>query len=103
MLFETIERTALAARATVLFECVPDFFIQMTLSGTGIDPEELSDNEISCLRGLATDLNDLDWPGVSAASVSEENYGLLFETFFEMMQTVPECLPERSLSSLWWP
>ncbi|MCY4665855.1 MAG: hypothetical protein OXC00_14450 [Acidimicrobiaceae bacterium] len=103
LLFETIERTGLAVRATVLFECVPDFFIQMTLSGTGIDPEDLSDDEISCLRGLATDLGDLDWPGVSAASVSEENYGLLFETFFEMMQTVPECLPERSLSSLWRP
>ena len=37
----------------------------------------------------------------AAASVSEENYGLLFQTFFETMLAVPECLPERLLDSLW--
>lgn len=97
MLFETIELTGVATRATLLFECVPDFFIQMILSGAGIDPDELSEDETACLRELVTDLDGLDWPEISAASGSEENYGSPWETFFEMVAAVPECLPERLL------
>ena len=48
---------------------------------------------------MVTDLDDLDWPEISAASGSEENYDLLLETFFETMAAVPECLPERLLDT----
>ena len=92
------DELAMALRTTaVLFECVPDYFIQTILSEAGIDPESLSEDEISCLRELATDLDDLNWLEISAASVSDEIYGLLFET----MAAVLECLPEPLASSLW--
>ena len=92
------DELAMALRTTVvLFGCVPDFFVQTILSEAGIDPEDLSDDEVSCLRELATDLDDLNWLEISAASVSEEIYGLLFET----MAAVLECLPEPLASSLW--
>ena len=99
LLLETIELTGMTTRATVLFECVPDSFIRWILSEADIDPDELSEDETSCLRELVTDLDDLDWPEISAASGSEENYDLLLETFFETMAAVPECLPERLLDT----
>ena len=93
----TIESTGVAAGATVWFECIPDFFLQMILSGASIDRDELSEDEASCLRELLTDLGELDWPEISAASGSEENYGSPWETYFEIAAALPECLPERLL------
>ena len=51
----------------ILFECVPDLFVQGILSELGIDPDDLSEHEMTCLRELAT---DTDWRELSSASYS---------------------------------
>ena len=70
--------------AAVLFGCLPDVFLAEMLAELGVDPDELSEDELSCLREW---VSATDW----AALMSSEADGDLdaFGDLFDLLSCVP--------------
>lgn len=84
----------LATTTATIVACVPDLFIETLLSGFEIDLDDLSEDEASCLRGFAA---DVDWHEILAPNDSVEIFGRTMET---MAASLTECLPEL-WDSMW--
>ena len=68
-----------------VFACAPDLFLSQMVAEMGVELEELSEDERSCLRNWVT---DLDWAALAVAGADDAvALGQLFGAF--------ACLPER--------
>lgn len=66
--------------------CLADFFMSEFLSGMGIDPGSLTDDELICLNEWAV---GYDWSNVMTAMV-EEDLGIKGELFLGLISCAPE-------------
>ena len=64
-----------------LFSCAPDMFIASMLEDTGLTLEDLSEEEITCLREWVT---DFDWATLFTGFADDPLY------LFEMLECVPD-------------
>lgn len=70
-----------------LVSCAPDIFISLIVTDMGVDPDELSDEQMSCLREV---LADTDW----ATFFSDTG---LFSALDEITAGIESCVPELSM------
>lgn len=69
-----------------LVSCAPDIFVSLIVSDMGVDPDDLSDEEMSCLREV---LADTDW----TTFFSDTG---LFSALDELTAGIESCVPELS-------
>ena len=68
-----------------MFACVPDLLIAFVAQGLGVSPDELSDEEKSCLQDWARNID-------SAALAADEDDPAAIEAGFGMFECVPDLL-----------
>ena len=77
----------------VMFACLPDLLLVYPfLDGTGVGTEELSEEERSCLRGWAA---DVDWTALIGADDAGD-----IAMFGAIVQGMADCVPDVLLSAL---
>ena len=69
-----------------LVSCSPDIFVSLIVSDMGVDPDEMSDEQMSCLREV---LADTDW----TTFFSDTG---LFSALDELTAGLESCVPELS-------
>ena len=71
-----------------LVSCAPGIFVSLIVSDMGVDPDELSDEQMSCLQEV---LADTDW----ATFFSDTG---IFSALDELTTDLESCVPELSIS-----
>ena len=89
MVEDTDDRTAAEDFFTDFIRCLPDLILTEMIEGMGLEREELSDDEVSCLHGL---LADFDWGALLFADEDVEAYA-------SFGIGVISCIPALLLSS----
>ena len=78
-----------ASMATGLVNCVPDLFLSLVIEEMGVDLEDLSDDERTCLREWVT---AIDWDALAAAGEDPSGW------FASMATGLVNCVPDLFLS-----
>ena len=74
----------------MLVQCLGDTFLSLMLVDSGVEFEDLNDEEMACLREWQA---GIDWDGLTEAAEDSEE---AFEEFFAWLFGWLECLPEQS-------
>ena len=74
----------------MLVQCLGDTFLSLMLVDSGVNFEDLNDEEMACLREWQA---GIDWDGLTEAAEDSEE---AFEEFFAWLFGWLECLPEES-------
>ncbi|MDE2815304.1 MAG: hypothetical protein OXK81_01220 [Chloroflexota bacterium] len=91
MVADADDRTAAAEFFTDFIRCVPDLLLTTMIAEMGLEREDLSADEVSCLRGL---LADVDWGALLFADAEED-----VEAYASFGIGVISCIPALLLSS----
>ncbi|MCY3663267.1 MAG: PPC domain-containing protein [bacterium] len=88
------ERELVTATAAVI-GCLPDVFLELMVADLGVDLDELSEDELSCMREW---MSETDW----AALMSAEDDAEAFEGLFDLIGCVPDLfdLPDAPAAGL---
>ncbi len=90
MVADADDRTAAERFFAEFIRCLPDLILTEMIAGMGLEREELSDDEVSCLHGL---LSEFDW---GALLFADED----FEAYASFGIGVISCIPALLLSSV---
>ncbi len=89
MVAEADDHSAAAAFISDFVSCLPDLLLSTMVAEMGLEWEELSEDEVTCLRGL---LADIDWGALLFAAED-------FEAYADFAVSVISCVPALLLSS----
>ena len=72
--------------SAILIGCLPDVFLELMVAGLGVDKDELSEDELSCIREW---MSETDWAALMTAEDDAEVLDA-FGGLFDLVNCVPD-------------